>query len=156
MKVEIPSGMIEMELDNIIKDMEQRLSYQGMKLDQYLQMIGKTQADVRKEYEAQALESIKSRLAIEKIIELEKIEATDKEVHEKLEEMAKNYGKDVKEFEGNENIKDYIATGVRTQKALELIVENAKFKAPKKEKSTDKKEKTTAKKEKNTAKKDKK
>ena len=148
MKVEIPSGMVEMELDNIIKDMEQRLSYQGMKLDQYLQMMGKTQADVRKEYEAQALESIKSRLAIEKIVELEKIEATEKEVHEKLEEMAKNYGKDVKEFEGNENIKAYIETGVRTQKALELIVKNAKFKAPKKEKNTTKKEKNTVKKDK--------
>ncbi len=143
MKVDIPSGMVEMEIDNILKDMEQRLSYQGLKLDQYLQMMGKTQADVRKEYEAQAIESIKSRLAIEKIVEIEKIEATEKEVHEKLEEMAKNYGKDVKEFEENENIKSYIETGVRTEKALELIVKNAKFKkAKKEEKDTNKKTET--------------
>ena len=139
LKVEIPSGMVEMEVDNILKDMEQRLSYQGLKLDQYLQMMGKTVEDVRKDYEPQAIESIKSRMAIEKIIELEKIEATEKEVHEKLEEMAKNYGKDVKEFEENENIKSYIETGVRTQKALELIVENAKIKAPKKEKKEESK-----------------
>lgn len=36
-KVDIPSGMIEMEIDNMIKDIEQRLSYQGLKLEQYLQ-----------------------------------------------------------------------------------------------------------------------
>ena len=55
-KVDIPSGMIETEVDNMIKDMEQRLSYQGLKLDQYLQMLGKTQEDLRKEYEPQAID----------------------------------------------------------------------------------------------------
>ena len=132
-KVDVPSGMIETEVDNLLKDMDQRLSYQGMKLDQYLKMMGKTEADVRKEYEPQAIESIKSRLAIEKIVEEEKIEASKDEVHEKLEEMAKNYGRDVKDLEGNENIRSYIELGVRTEKALELIVANAKLKAPKKE-----------------------
>ena len=134
-KVDVPSGMIETEIDNLLKDMDQRLSYQGMKLDQYLKMMGKTEADVRKEYEPQAIESIKSRLAIEKIVEEEKIEASKDEVHEKLEEMAKNYGRDVKDLEGNENIRSYIELGVRTEKALELIVANAKLKAPKKETS---------------------
>ena len=47
-KVDIPSGMIEMEIDNMIKDIEQRLSYQGLKLEQYLQMMGKTMEDIRK------------------------------------------------------------------------------------------------------------
>ncbi len=143
MKVDIPSGMIETEIDNVIKDLEQRLSYQGLKLEQYVQMMGKTMEEVRKEYEPQALDSIKSRLAVEKIVEIEKIEASKEEVHKKLEEMAKNYGKDVKEFEENKNIKDYIELGVRTEKALELIVNNAKIVEPKKEnkgsKSTDKK-----------------
>ena len=60
--MEIPSGMIEMEIDNMIKDIEQRLSYQGLKLEQYLQMMGKTMEDIRKEYEPQAIEAIKSRL----------------------------------------------------------------------------------------------
>ena len=92
MKVEIPSGMVEMEIDNMLKDIEQRLSYQGLKLEQYLQMMGKTMEDMRKEYEPQAIEAIKSRLAIEAVAKAEKIEATDKEIDEKLKEMAKNYG----------------------------------------------------------------
>ena len=83
-KVDIPSGMIEMEIDNMMKDIEQRLSYQGLKLDQYLQMMGKSMEDARKEYEPQALDAIKSRLAIEVVIKSEKIEATD-------EEIAQNY-----------------------------------------------------------------
>ena len=75
MKVEIPSGMIEMEVENMIKDIEQRLSYQGLKLDQYLQMMGKTKEEMQKEYEPQAIEGIKSRLALEAVIKEEKIEA---------------------------------------------------------------------------------
>ena len=91
LKVEIPSGMIETETENMLKDIEQRLSYQGLKLDQYLKMMGKTEEEMKKEYEPQAIDAIKSRFVLEKVIELEKIEATDKEVEEKIEEMAKNY-----------------------------------------------------------------
>ena len=74
MKVEIPSGMIDMEIDNMLKDLEQRLSYQGLNLDQYLQFMGKTKENLRKEYEPQAIEGIKSRLALEAVIKAEKIE----------------------------------------------------------------------------------
>lgn len=128
MKVEIPSGMIEMEIDNMLKDIETRLSYQGLKLEQYLQMMGKTEEDVRKEYEPQAIEGIKSRLALEAVIKAEKIEATDKEVEEKIKEMAKNYGKSEEELTNNENIKKYIKQGVESEKAMEFLVKNAKKK----------------------------
>jgi trigger factor len=127
-KVEIPSGMIEMEIDNMLKDIETRLSYQGLKLEQYLQMMGKTEEDVRKEYEPQAIEGIKSRLALEAVIKAEKIEATDKEVEEKIKEMAKNYGKSEEELSKNENIKKYIKQGVESEKAIEFLVKNAKKK----------------------------
>ena len=127
-KLDIPDGMIHLELDNMIKDMEQRLSYQGLKFDQYLQMMGKTEEEFRKESEPQAIEGIKSRLALEKIIENEKIEATDKEVEEKLEEMAKSYGKTAEDFKDNENIKEYIKNGITSEKAIDFLVKNAKIK----------------------------
>ena len=128
-KVDIPSGMIEMEIDNMIKDIEQRLSYQGLKLEQYLQMMGKTMEDIRKEYEPQAIEGIKSRLALEAVIKEEKIEATDKEIEEKIKEMAKNYGKENdKEFLNNENVKNYIKQGIESEKAIDFLVKNAKIK----------------------------
>ena len=128
-KVDIPSGMIETEVDNMIKDMEQRLSYQGLKLDQYLQMLGKTQEDLRKEYEPQAIDGIKSRLALEAVIKAEKIEASEEEIDEKLKEMAKNYGKENdEEFLKNENVRNYIKQGLTSEKALEFLVKNAKIK----------------------------
>ena len=128
-KVEIPSGMVELEIDNMLKDIEQRLAYQGLKLEQYLQMMGKTEEEFRKEYEPQAIEGIKSRLALEAIIKAEKIEATKKEIDEKMKEMAKNYGKENDdEFLKNENVRNYIKQGLESEKAIEFLVENAKIK----------------------------
>ena len=128
-KVDIPSGIIETEVDNMIKDIEQRLSYQGLKLEQYLQMMGKTTEEMRKEYEPQAIDSIKSRLALEAVIKAEKIEATEEEVDEKMKEMAKNYGKENdEEFMKNENVRNYIKDGLTSQKAIEFLVKNAKMK----------------------------
>lgn len=128
-KVEIPDGMVEVEIDNMLKDIEQRLSYQGLKLEQYLQMMNKSIEDIRKEYEPQAVEGIKSRLALEAVIKAEKIEATDKEVDEKLKEMAKNYGKENdEEFLKNENVRSYIKQGLESEKAIDFLVKNAKIK----------------------------
>ena len=128
-KVDIPSGMIETETENMVKDMEQRLAYQGLKLDQYLQMMGKTKEEMQKEYEPQATDAIKSRLAIEAVIKAEKIEVADIDVDEKIKEMAKNYGRENdEEFLKNENVRNYIKQGLESEKALEFLVENAKIK----------------------------
>ncbi len=128
-KVDIPSGMIETETENMLKDIETRLSYQGLKLDQYLQMLGKTREDMLKEYEPQAIESIKSRLMLEAVIKAEKIEATDDEIEAKMKEMAKNYGRENdEEFMKNENVANYIKEGIKSEKAVEFLVKNAKIK----------------------------
>ena len=127
-KLDIPSGMIDMEVENMLKDFEQRLSYQGLNLEQYLKMVGKTEEEMKKEYEPQATEAIKSRLTLEAIKKAEKIEATEKEIAEKMEEMAKNYGKKVEEIQDNENLKSYLKEGIESEKVLEFIVKNAKIK----------------------------
>ena len=128
-KLDIPSGMIELEIDNMLKDIETRLSYHGLKLEQYFKMMGKTEEEVKKEYEPQAIEGIKSRLALEAVIKAEKIEATDKEVEDKMKEMAKNYGKENdEEFLKNENVRNYIKQGLESEKAIDFLVKNAKIK----------------------------
>ena len=129
MKVDIPSGMIETETENMLKDIENRLSYQGLKLDQYLKMLGKTKEEMQKEYEPQAIEAIKSRLMLEAVIKAEKIEATDDEIEAKMKEMAKNYGRENdEEFMKNENVANYIKEGIKSEKAVEFLVKNAKMK----------------------------
>lgn len=128
-KVDIPSGMVETEVDRMLNDFKGRLSYQGLKIEQYLKMLGKTEDEMRKEYEPQAIEGIKSRLAIEAVIKAEKIEATDKEVEEKMQEMAKNYGKENDEsFLKNENVRNYIKEGIESEKAIDVLIKNAKMK----------------------------
>ena len=128
-KVDIPSGMVETEVDRMLNDFKGRLSYQGLKLEQYLKMLGKTEDEMRKEYEPQAIEGIKSRLAIEAVIKAEKIEATDKEVEDKMKEMAKNYGKENDEaFLKNENVRNYIKEGLESEKAIDFLIKNAKMK----------------------------
>ena len=128
MKVDIPSGMIESETEDMLKNIETRLSYQGLKLDQYLQIMGKTAEEVKKEYEPQAIEAVKSRLMLEAVVKAEKIEATEDEIVEKVKEMAKNYGKSDEELLKNENLRNYIKSGIESEKALEFLVKNAKMK----------------------------
>ena len=91
-------------------------------------MLGKTEEELKKEYEPQAIEAIKSRLTLEAVRKAEKIEASEEEIKEKLEEMAKNYGKKVEEIQDNEDLKNYIKEGIESEKAIDFIVKNAKIK----------------------------
>ena len=126
--IEIPSGMIETEIDNMMKDIETRLSYQGLKLDQYLQMVGKSEEDMRKEYEEQAKTSVKSRMVLEAIVKAEKLEASEEEISEKIKEMAENYGKKAEELKDNEHLINYIKENMAVEKAIKFVVDNAKMK----------------------------
>ena len=127
-KIDIPNGMIEMEIDNMIRDMENRLSYQGLNLNQYLQMMGKTEESIRTDFKDQAEKSVKSRLVLEAIVKAENIEATPDEITEKIKEMAKQYGRKEDELLANEQLKEYLQENLKTEKAIEFIVKNAKKK----------------------------
>ena len=140
--IDIPSGMIENEIDNILKEIDGRLAYQGLNLEQYLKMLNKSEDDMRKEYESQAAESVKTRLVLEAIVKAEKIEATDAEIEEKIKEMAANYGKKEEDLLNNENLKDYLKNNITTEKAIQFIVDNAKISEAKKSEKENKAEKT--------------
>lgn len=127
-EIEIPSGMIETEIDNMTQEIEQRLAYQGMKLEHYLQMIGKSVEEFRKEYEEQAKTSVKNRLVLEAIIKEEKIEPLEEDVDAKVKEMAELYGKKEEELKANEQFIKYIEDSMKNEKVVEFIVENAKIK----------------------------
>ena len=127
-EIEIPSGMIETEVDNMTKEIEQRLAYQGMKLEHYLQMIGKSEEDFRKDYEEQAKTSVKNRLVLEAIIKEEKIEPSQEQIDAKIKEMAELYGKKEEELKENEGFIKYIKASMENEKVVEFIVENAKIK----------------------------
>ena len=126
--IDIPSGMIDTEIDRMLEDMEGRLRYQGIGLDQYLQIIGKTRDEMRKEYEETAKESVKSRLVLEKIAEKEKIVPEEKQIKEKLDEFAKTYNRTEEELRENKELVDFIERNLKIQNTIKFIVDNAKIK----------------------------
>ena len=127
-EVELPAGMIEMEVDAMADDLNRRLSYQGMSLDQYLKMINKSMSDFRKDNEEPAKEAIKMRLVLEAIAKDAKIEVTDKDVEAKVKELAEAYGRKEEEINSNEELVRNIRESLTTEKAIEFLVENAKIK----------------------------
>lgn len=125
-QIDIPSGMIETEIEHMVQDMDNRLAYQGMKLEQYLSMIGKSMEDYKKECEEPATESVKMRLVLEAIGKEAKIEVTDKEIEEKIKELATAYGRKEEELKGNEELKENIEASIKSEKSIEYIIEHAK------------------------------
>ncbi len=126
--VEIPVGMIELEIDNMLKDMESKLSYQGMNMEKYLKMINKTEKDFREESKPYAEKQIKERLVLEAVSIEEKIEVAKEEIEEKIKEMAKAYGKKPEEVKNNEGLEKYVVNNLKIEKTLNLLIENAKIK----------------------------
>ena len=61
-KIDIPSGMIETEVDAMIRDLEQQLAYQGINVEQYLHIMNKTRKDLEDNYKEQAERNIVYRL----------------------------------------------------------------------------------------------
>ncbi len=127
-KVEIPAGMIEMEIDHMAQDIETRLSYQGMKLERYLQMMNKTMEDFRNENREQAERSIKSRLVLEAVGKEANIEVTDEEISSKIKEMAENYGRKEEDVKDNPELVKYVTDNLKVEKTINFLVENAKIK----------------------------
>ena len=141
-EVEISDSMVELELDNMLQDMDRRLSYQGFKMEQYLKMIGKTVADFRNENREVAKNSIKVRLVLEAICKDAKIEVDEKEINDKVTELAKTYGRKEEDLKANEELMENIKGTIENDKVIKLLLDNAKLVAKKEEKP--KKEKSEA------------
>ena len=127
-KVEIPSGMIETETDHMVQDINTRLSYQGMNIDQYLKMINKTMEEFRSEYKEQAETAVKSRLVLEAVGKDAGIEVKEEEISAKIKEMAENYGRKEEEVKDNPELVKYVGDSLKTEKTIDFLVENAKIK----------------------------
>ena len=90
-KVEIPVVMVEKEVDKMVQNLEQRLQYQGLTLDQYFQFTGTDEAKMREYMRENAGTKVKVDLVLEAIEKAENIDATEEEIKEKAIEVAKMY-----------------------------------------------------------------
>ncbi len=152
-KGEIPEAMFENRLDQSVEEFGYRLQMQGLDLQTYLKYSGTSMEDFRKTFRPQAESQVKFRLALEKIVELEKIEASEDELNARFEEMAKQYGMEVEAVK-NAIPAEELAKDVAVGKAIDFIKENAVItevetktekKAPAKKSTTAKKTTTTKK-----------
>ena len=125
--MEIPEAMVETQQRQIVEDFEQRISLQGLKMEQYYQMTGSNYDMLFEQVKPQAQKGIQSRLVLEAIVEKENIEASEEEFEKEIDKMAEMYQMEndkVKERLKEEGKKN-IMTDIAIQKAIDFIVENA-------------------------------
>lgn len=122
---EIPEVMYDNKLEDDVKDYENRLAQQGIPLDTYLQYMGMDRDKFKESMRDNAVKQVKLQLAVEKIAELEKIEATDEEAEAQLKEMADMYQLDVEQVKKWVNIED-VKKDVVGKKTVDFLVANAK------------------------------
>ena len=126
-EIDIPEGMIDLEIDNMENDTDQRLHYQGLSLEQYLKMLNKTESDFRKELAEDAKKNIKTKLVLEQIVADEKIKADEKFIDDELNKMATQYGRKVEELKKNEEVMNYLDKSSKNEQAVKFIIDNAKI-----------------------------
>ncbi len=144
LKADIPAIMIENRIDEMVRDFEAQLRQQGLKLEDYLKYMGGEETKFRDGFKEQAEKQVKTRLALEKIVSLEGIVASDEDFEKEVERIASAYkieAEKVKSFVPEEDIKSDLAVN----KAIDLLKENAKI-TEKEEKEEKKPAKKTAKK----------
>ncbi len=126
----IPNGMVEDEIDNILRVLDQQLQYQGLDLPRYFQYTGKTAEEFRNEVREEATKKSKLRVIIHAVAEQENIEVSDEEVKNEIKEMASKYNMDeskIKEMMG-EGSEEAIKFDIRMRKSVDLMYDNAKIK----------------------------
>ena len=131
LEAEIPAPMVEVEAENMLRDYDTRLRMQGLDLNTYFKYTGQTLDTMREQFKPQAEKQVKTRLALEKIAELEDLKVEDSEIEEEIANIAKAYGMEVdkvKEVVAAESV----AEDIRVRKAVEFVKANAKIVAAKK------------------------
>ncbi len=131
-KMDIPEAMIDTQTKNMVNDYARRLQSQGLSLEQYFMFTGLDMEKFTEQMRPGAQKRIESRLVLEAIVKAENFEVTDEEYEKELERIAKESKMELdklKEYIGDDEYgKSQIVDDLKIQKAVDLIVENAKEK----------------------------
>ena len=143
MKADIPAAMIDSQVDTIVQDFGYRLQMQGMGLEQYLKMTGTEMGAFRAMFQSQAERQVKTRLALQKVVELEGITDSDTELEEEYAKMAEQYKMEVEKVKAIVS-KEALEGDLKISNALEFIKKNAKVKKAAKKKAAEETTEETA------------
>lgn len=132
-KIEVPKSMVVREVENRMAEMNQQLAMQGMDMDQYLKMTGMTKEQAFSQIAPMAQNKVQVDLVLEAIAKAENLEVSAEELSTRTEEIAKMYGMTKEQLEAeltkNNNLNNFngsLTTEILAQKAVEIIVNNAK------------------------------
>ncbi len=122
--VEIPDAMVENEITSMIQQLEYRLMYQGIKLEDYVKMTGQTVEQLRDSYKETAYSRVKKQLIVNKVIELENIKATQEEIDAKVAEQAASVSKEVEEYKKTMDPRqfEYIENSIIVDKLFSFLM----------------------------------
>ena len=126
-EVDIPAAMIEEQIDNMLRDMEMRMMYQGMKLDDYFKYTGQTREQVREMYKPSAEERVKTQLVVAAIMKAEEIKADDAEIDAEIAKYADQNKKSLDEFKAmlSDGDKEYFSEIASLQKTIAFLKDHA-------------------------------
>lgn len=126
-EVVIPEAMVDTELDQMVKEFEQRLQMQGMTLEMYSQFSGQDVDALKEQMKEDAEKRVKTNLTLEAIVENEDLEVSEDDLNAELENMASMYGTDIEQLKqmlgGNT---DALKGELKMRKAIDFLVENSK------------------------------
>lgn len=125
MEVEIPECMFDQKCDEMIQDYSYRLQMQGIDLNTYLGYLGQTPEQFKSQFMDGAKQQVKTQIALDAIVEAEKLEATEDEINAEIDKLAAQYDMEADKIKAAVP-QDQIAKDVTTKKAVDLIVNSAK------------------------------
>ncbi len=122
-EVDIPEVMIERESEDMVHDMEHRISQYGMRFDDYLKYAGTTREKLMAENKEQAAKNVKVRLVMEAIVKAENIGIEEKEIDARIEKIAEENSQTVEEVKKSLNPEylNYIVNSIVSEKLMNLI-----------------------------------
>ena len=133
--VELPAGLIDMELDNQMERFAYQLQMSGYSMDQYAKMMGGDMSTMRNAFRPAAEKQAKANVTLAKIVEVEGITVTDEDIEAEFEAMAKQYELEVEKIKGMVPAEE-VKTSLQTRKAVKVLTENAVPVAPKAKEET--------------------
>ena len=142
MEVEIPEAMLDTQADQLVDEWGQRFQAQGLSLDQYFQYTGSNRKQMAEQLKPEAERRIKTRLALEEIVKLENITATEEDFEAEIKKMAEQYRMEPEKLKGlvNDEEKEQMMKDLAVQKAVDFVAENAvEVEKPAEEKKDEKK-----------------
>ena len=124
---DIPDAMIQDEITTMLREMEMRMMYQGIRFEDYLKYTGQTLDQVRENYKPEAANRVKTQLVLEAVAKAENIVPTDEDVDEAIAEQAKRINRDVEEFKASlsEQQKEYLKETAGIKKVIDFLKANA-------------------------------